>query len=173
MKRFLLLVMLGACGHADHASSPSNKMNSAPHTDQPAPVITARATNEWLLEVTRTQGTRSAKAAIVVLIAPTPASPTPHLPVASAQAWLVLARTAMDLNAATDAVAAARTGIAALGDNYRPKHVKDDTGLHILDANGAVSAGRTEEGARTLISVLDTRIALYFQRYESEVRLSK
>jgi len=173
MNRLVLLVMLGACGHADHASSPSNKMNSAPQTDQPAPVITARAPNEWLLEVTRTQGTRSAKAAIVVSVAPTPASPTPHLGVASAQAWLTLARTATDLNASTDAVAAARAGIADLGDNYRPKRVKDDTGLHILDANGAISAGRTEEGARTLISVLDTRIGLYFQRYEHEARLSK
>lgn len=170
MRRLVLLAMLAACGHADHASSPSNKMNPASQTDQPAPVITPRATNEWLLEVTRTQDQRSAKAAIVVSIAPTEASPAPHLRVASAQAWLAIARAALDLNAATEAVAAARAGIADLGDDYRPKRVKDDTGLHILDANGAIAAGRTEEGARTLISVLDVRIGLYFRRYESEAR---
>ena len=173
MKRLALLAMLAACGHADHASSPSNKMNTATQIDQPAPVVTPRATNEWLLEVTRTQGTRSAKAAIVVSVAPTEASPAPHLRVASAQAWLALARAAMDLNAATDAVAAARAGIADLGDDYRPKRVKDDTGLHVLDANGAIAAGKTEEGARTLISVLDARIGLYFRRYESEARPSR
>ena len=148
-------------------------MNLASQSDQPAPVVTPRTTNEWLVEVTRAQGTRSAKAAIVVSVAPTEGSPVPHLPVASAQAWLALARAAMDLNAATDAVAAARAGIADLGDGYRPKQIKDDTGLHILDANGAIAAGRTDEGARTLISVLDTRIDLYFRRYAIEVRPSR
>jgi len=67
-------------------------------------------------------------------------------------------------------LARARAGIADLGDDYRPKRVKDDTGLHVLDANGAVAAGKTEEGARSLISVLDARIGLYFQRYQGEAR---
>jgi hypothetical protein len=171
MTRWVLLVLLlVACGHPDSVSSPSNTMTSAPHSDQPAPVVTPRESNEWLLEVTRTQGTRSAKAAIVVRVAPSSAMPAPHLAVASAQAWLVLARGAMELHAATDAVAAARAGIADLGDDYRPKRVKDDTGLHVLDANGAIAAGKTEEGARSLLSVLDVRIGLYFRRYEAEVR---
>jgi hypothetical protein len=143
----------------------------APRADQPAPVVTPRAANEWLLEVTRTQGTRAGKGAIIIAVAPSATIPAPHLAVASAEAWLVLARGAMDLHASSDAVAAARAGIADLGDDYRPKRVKDDTGLHVLDANGAVAAGKTEEGARSLISVLDARIGLYFQRYRDEVRL--
>lgn len=170
MMRVVVIAVLVACGHAEHAPSPSNTMNTAPHADQPAPVVTPRAANEWLLEVTRTQGSRSAKAAILITVPPSASMPAPHLAVASAKAWLVLARGAMDLHAASDAVAAARAGIANLGDDYRPKRVKDDTGLHVLDANGAVAAGRIEEGARSLISVLDARIGLYFQRYQSEVR---
>ncbi|MEO8842869.1 MAG: hypothetical protein ABI591_10625 [Kofleriaceae bacterium] len=145
-------------------------MSTAPHADQPAPVVTARAANEWLLEVTRTQGARSAKAAIVIAVVPSATTPAPRLEVASAQAWLALARGAMELHAPTDAVAAARAGIADLGESYRPKRVEDDTGLHVLDANGAVAAGSTDEGARSLISVLDARIGLYVRRYETEAR---
>ncbi len=170
MTRLVVIAALVACGHVEHVPSPSNTMNTAPHADQPAPVVTPRAANEWLLEVTRTQGTRSAKGAIIIAVPPSATNSAPHLPVASAEAWLVLARGAMELHASSAAVAAARAGIADLGDDYRPKRVKDDTGLHVLDANGAVAAGKTEEGARSLISVLDARIGLYFQRYQGEAR---
>ena len=87
-----------------------------------------------------------------------------------AQAWLAVARTDIAEHTASDAVAAAARASRWSSERYRPKGVKDDTGMHLLDAEAATRAGRTEEAATRMIDILDARISLYFKRYEAEVR---
>ena len=169
--RFLILtIALAACGHPPVEPAPENKKMTSPSDQQPAPVVVARSTTEWSVEVKRVLGTQSASARVLITVAPTANRSAPHSAVASAEAWLSLTRIALHDSAPSDAVDAARRGIADLGDTYRPKGVKDDTGLHLLDANAMVAGGKTAEGAEELASILDTRIGLYFRRYQAEVR---
>lgn len=169
--RFLILtIALAACGHPPVKPVPENKKMTTSSDPQPAPVVVARSATEWSIEVKRVLGTQSASARILVTIAPAAASPAPHSAVASAVAWLSLTRVALTGGAPSDAVDSARHGIADLGDTYRPKGVKDDTGLHLLDANSMIASGKTAEGAEELASILDARIGLYFRRYKDEVR---
>jgi hypothetical protein len=168
MKR-VLIAAIAACGTPTTPTQPTNQTHMTDSANQPTPTVTARSASEWLVEVKRTLGPRSATAAVVVTTPPSQTEPAPHLAVASAEAWLALARESAKLGAVTDAIAAARNGIAALGHEYRPRKIKDDTELHIGAADDDISKGAPERGANELISVLDTRVALYFQRYASTV----
>ncbi len=169
--RFLILtIALAACGHPPVEPAPENKKMTSPPDLQPAPIVAARSTTEWSVEIKRVSGTQSASARVLITVAPTVERSAPHSAVASALAWLSLTRIALHGGAPSDAVEAARRGIADLGEAYRPKGVKDDTGLHLLEANATIAGGKTAEGAEELASILDARIGLYLRRYKDEVR---
>ncbi len=169
--RFLIFtIALAACGQPAVKPVPENKQMTSHSDQQPAPVVVVRSTTEWSVEVKRVLGTQSASARVLIMVAPATVGSAPHSAVASAEAWLSLTRIALDAGAPSDAVDAARRGIADLGDSYRPKGVKDDTGLHLLDASSMIASGKAAEGAAELASILDTRITLYFRRYKDQVR---
>jgi hypothetical protein len=162
------LVVLAACGPP---SSPSAPMNQSHATE--AVVVTNTSASEWTVAVTHSLGARVATAKIVSAVPPTREEPAPHHALASAEAWLALARDSSESGAFTDAITAARGGIADLGPDYKVRKIKDDTELYIGDAEDQIRKGSRDIAAKELITALDTRVALYFQRYAASVRHSR
>ncbi len=163
-----VLVLVAACGAATTTTVPGNKA----HMTEPISV-SSRSPNEWAVTVTRSLGERSATAEVVTIASPTSSEPAPHHAVASAAAWLAVARQSMEARAFTDAITAARNGIADLGVDYKVRKIKDDTELHIGEADDEIAKGQHEQAASELVTVLDTRVALYFQAHASSVHQSR
>lgn len=170
MRLLLLMMSLAACGHRSVKPNPGDYNMTSVCDQQPRPVVVATSTTTWTIEMTRVLGAQRASGRVIVAIAPTATNTAPHSALASAEAWLAVAGNALNAGASNDAVNAVRCGIAELGDNYRPKGIKDDTGIHLLDAYSTIAGGRTTDGAKELVAILRTRIALYFKRYEGEVQ---
>jgi hypothetical protein len=163
----IMLVALAGCP----GETPTPIQNTNGHmSTQPDAVVAPHNANEWTVSVTRAQGQRSATGTIVIVTAPTKAVPAPHAEVAAAEAWLMLARGAFDARGFADAGAAAHEGIAALGEDYRPKLVKDDTFIRMSMGDESIHQGKLEEGATSLIAVLDSRIYMYFVKYKDVAR---
>lgn len=170
MRLSVFILAFAACGQPSIAQAPKAKAIATCSDQKPPPVVTRHSTNEWNVELRHTLGSRTMSARIVVTVPPTDTCRAPHSAVASAEAWLGLARSALKEDAPNDAVYSARRGIAELGGIYSPKHTKDDTGLHLHEANAFIIAGQVAEGAEELASVLASRIGLYYRRYNNEVR---
>lgn len=163
----VLLVALAACPRPHPpVKTIDNQTKSSPEDAVIAPV----SSTEWSVTITRHQGAKTADATVIVRAAPAAAARAPHAEVAAALAWLALARGAFDAGTFEDAIAAAKQGIDALGDNYRPKLAKDDTTIRIAMADEAISKGDVKTGASSLIAVLDARVYMYFMRYADTVR---
>lgn len=133
--------------------------------------VEAKAAGEWSLETERALAGRSARATAIVIAAnkPDPAA-SPHTRLAGARAWASLGAQCQSAGDSVNAVAAARSGLEELGDDYRPPGVKDDTMLKIDAASERIADGAVADGAAVLLRMLDTRIQLYTQKHASEVR---
>ena len=71
---------------------------------------------------------------------------------------------------AGDAVTAAQAGLNELGDDYRPRGVKDDTMMKIDAAEERIAEGAVADGAAVLLRMLETRIQLYVQNHGPHLR---
>jgi hypothetical protein len=78
----------------------------------------------------------------------------------AARAALSEAEHALAEGDAETAVARARAGLEALGDDYAPDDVEDDTTLKLLAAEDAIATGDTAGPARMLVDILGIRVDL-------------
>jgi hypothetical protein len=166
----LAVLFLAACPGSAPKPAPHNEATDHPANTDVDAVVTQRSPDEWDVRVTRTQGDRSATITVISKTPPKPGAPAPHAEVAAADAWLAIAREAFAAGAHEDAITAAREGIEAIGRDYRPKLVKDDTAIRLAMADESIQAGNAKEGATSLISVLDQRVYMYFLRYPHDLR---
>ncbi|HEY0476902.1 MAG TPA: hypothetical protein VGD37_05230 [Kofleriaceae bacterium] len=125
----------------------------------------------WSLETERRVGEHAARGTAIVLAAakPDPAA-APHAELAGARAWAALGAQRLSAGDAADAVTAARAGLEELGDDYRPRGVKDDTMMKIDAAEERITEGAVADGAAVLLRMLETRIELYVQNHGPDVR---
>ena len=78
----------------------------------------------------------------------------------AAQRWLGTSRQRLDAGAVDEALAAARSGIAELGNDYAGPDVDDDTELKALAAEDQLEQGNPAAAATLLQRVLESRIAM-------------
>jgi hypothetical protein len=57
-----------------------------------------------------------------------------------------------------------------LGDDYRPRGVKDDTMMKIDAAEERIAEGAIADGAAVLLRMLETRLQLYVQKHGPDLR---
>lgn len=133
--------------------------------------VEAKGPGEWSLETERRLGEHAARATAIVVASskPDPAAP-PHAELVGARAWAALGTQRLSAGDASNAVSAARAGLKELGDDYRPRGVKDDTMMKIDAANERIAEGAVADGAAVLLRMLDTRIQLYVQKHRPDVR---
>ena len=94
---------------------------------------------------------------------------TPHVALAEARAFLALGEKLLARQRLEGAVQAVKSGVSALGTDYRPDDVRDDTGLNLLLAQHLIEQGQREDGAEMMLSMLNTRIELYVDRHEQDM----
>lgn len=94
---------------------------------------------------------------------------TGHEQLASAQAGLAEAEQALTQGDADAAIAGARRGLEALGEDYAPDGVEDDTTLKVLAAEDAIGEGDKARGAGMLIEMLRTRAGLYAEHHADSI----
>ncbi|CAN5689355.1 hypothetical protein BH11MYX3_BH11MYX3_36930 [soil metagenome] len=170
MRRLGILVAISACPGKAPQPAPHNETTYHPTDNDVDAEVTQRSPDEWGVRVTRTQGERTASVTIITTTPPKPGAPAPHAELAAADAWLAIAREAFAAGVHADAITAARAGIKAIGADYRPKLVKDDTAIRLAMADESIQGGDAKEGATSLISVLDQRVHMYFLRYPHALR---
>jgi hypothetical protein len=90
---------------------------------------------------------------------------TSHERLEGAQAGLAQAEQALAEGDADTAIAGARSALEALGEDYAPDGVEDDTTLKVLAAEDAIEQGDTARGATMLIEMLRIRAGLYAERH--------
>jgi hypothetical protein len=83
---------------------------------------------------------------------------------AAAEASLAEAERALADGDEAAAIAQARAGLEALGDDYAPDDVDDDTDLKLRAAEGLLGRGETEGPAETFVDVLRIRTELRRER---------
>jgi hypothetical protein len=83
---------------------------------------------------------------------------------AGAEAWASLARSFAEASDWDAALAAARGGIDELGRDYRPPSVRDDTRMKMAAVDERLAAGHPDDAARTLLGILESRIAMMRER---------
>lgn len=128
----------------------------------PNDAVTPEGTGRWRIRAERLQGEHAATGEAVVREAG-----THHVVLAGARAWLALGRARLAAADAAGTVAAARAGLAELGDQYyaRSLGVLNDTSQHIAKADDQIEAGAVVEGAQRLLEVLEQRLKLYGLRH--------
>jgi len=133
--------------------------------------VQAKGEGEWSLETERQLGGHAARATAII-VAPTRPDPTapPHAELVGARAWAALGAQLVSAGDAASAVSAARAGLKELGDDYRPRGVKDDTMMKIDAADDRIAKGAVADGATVLLRMLDTRLQLYVQAHGPDVR---
>ncbi|HSD91213.1 MAG TPA: hypothetical protein VLB44_27005 [Kofleriaceae bacterium] len=94
-------------------------------------------------------------------------TPSPHARLAGARAWLTIAEALSTTPAG--AYQAAGRGAAELGPDYAGKGVRDETHMKEMGAKDEFDAGREKVAADLMLRVLRSRIAMYQQRYATEV----
>jgi siderophore synthetase component len=94
---------------------------------------------------------------------------TGHEQLASAQAGLAEAEQALAEGDADAAIARARSGLEALGEDYAPAEVEDDTTLKVLAAEDAIDQGDKARGAGMLIEMLRTRAGVYAEHHADSI----
>ena len=132
--------------------------------------VTALDAGRWSVSTERTVGDQSARASATFDMddAPDSAAP-PHAHAAGARAWLTLGQQMLEDGNAENAATAAQSGIDELGGAYATYDVVDDTSLKIGAASLLVKEGRTADGATTLLSMLESRLGMYQNRYGVEL----
>ena len=133
--------------------------------------VEAKGAGEWSLGTERHIGAHTARATAII-VAPNQPDPdaSPHAKLAGARAWAAVGAQCLSAGDAANAAVAARAGLKELGDDYRPRGVKDDTLMKIDAAEERIADGATADGASVLLRQLDTRIQLYVQNHAPEVR---
>jgi hypothetical protein len=106
--------------------------------------------------------------ALIRAATPDPLDP-PHQGLAGARACAALATERADSRDWPGMAAAARAGLDALGSQYAPAGTKDDTAEKRDAAEERLANGFAEDGARNLLRVLQSRIALYTKRYAADL----
>jgi hypothetical protein len=96
-------------------------------------------------------------------------SGTPHVALAEARAFLALGEKLLAGQRLEGAIQAAQSGLSALGDDYCPTGVKDDTGLMILFAEDLIERGHLDDGASMMLRMLSSRIDLYAERHQQAI----
>ena len=94
-------------------------------------------------------------------------TPSPHARLAAARAWLTIAA-ALSATPAGAYQAAVR-GTTELGPDYAGKGVRDETHVKEMGAKDEFDAGHENVAANLMVRVLRSRIAMYQQRYATEV----
>lgn len=92
-----------------------------------------------------------------------------HAALAESRAWLELGRRKLEAGEPREAVRCAEQGLEALGDEYAPPGVEDDTQLKLLAAQEQLRQGRDEAGARVMLRMLEERTTLYARRHSGEI----
>jgi hypothetical protein len=160
--RWTLLLALGA---PLAAGTQGGKMDP-----QATAAVEPSGTGSWAVTATRTHQGSSGTGRVVVRSESRPdAAQPPHLHLAGARAWLALGRSAVDARDWPRAAAAADRGLAELGTDYAPPKVDDSTDLKVRAARELLDAGRSEDGTRLLLNMLEARAALYVQRHQKTV----
>jgi len=105
---------------------------------------------------------------VAVAMAPGADGPPPHAALAAGRAWHSVASELLRRGQAEDAAQAVERGLDELGGDYAPPGTKDDTGM-----KGDAARGRLRESpgpaAASLLRVLDSRLALYADRWAGEL----
>jgi hypothetical protein len=133
--------------------------------------VEPKGAGEWSLETERRVGARAARGTVIVVAAekPDPAA-SPHAELVGARAWAAVGAQCLSDGEAGDAVTAAQAGLKELGDDYRPRGVKDDTMMKIDAAEERIAEGAVADGAAVLLRMLETRIQLYVQNHGPNLR---
>jgi hypothetical protein len=166
----MLGMTLLAC-RAPESEAPASNRKVAMTVSNTDIIVEAKEPGAWSLETERRLGDHAARATAIVLVPgkPDPTS-APHAELVGARAWAALGSQCLTAEDAASAVSAARAGLKELGDDYRPRGVKDDTLMKIDAADERIANGAVADGATVLLRVLETRIQLYVQKYNAEVR---
>ena len=100
--------------------------------------------------------------------APRPAA-APHAALAEGRAFLALGEKLAARKRLPSAIEAAQGGLAALGQDYAPPGVDDDTTLKLAAAEDQIEKGNLGNGATTLLRVLRERIDLYVKAHQAAI----
>jgi hypothetical protein len=93
----------------------------------------------------------------------------PHAVLAEARAFLALGEKLLARDRLEPAIQAAKSGLSALGDDYAPAGVADDTGLKILAAEDQIAQGHLRNAASMMLRMLEIRVDLYAERHRPAV----
>lgn len=88
-----------------------------------------------------------------------------HSGLAIAQAWRAMGEQQLAAQQADAALASARSGLDALGDDYAAPLANDDTDMKIYAAEDLIEQGEAANAAGTLLRALESRIKLYQERH--------
>jgi hypothetical protein len=132
--------------------------------------VEPRSAGEWTVEVGREwEGHAGVGRAVVRTVAAPAPGREPHVKLAGARAWLSLGRDRLAAGQAASAVGCARRGLDELGGDYAPLTATDSTVLKLAAADEELAAGRTDNAASTMLSMLDARTRLYAEKHRDTV----
>ena len=128
-----------------------------------------RVTGSHIVAVTvvvHLQGAESSGSAVVLGATLDEARTSPHVGLATARAWYALAQQHEDEPAM--AYEAAHAGLDALGTQFVPRGLKDDT-VFLVSIAEQKRGTKPEEAAQDLAGILYGRLRKYTVRWHSEV----
>ncbi len=134
--------------------------------------VTPVSKDKWRIRAERGQAGHSAVGEVVVIqsTAPTAAS-APHAALAGGRAWLALAEAREAAQDTEGGLAAARAGLAEVGDTYHSEsqNIKDDTALNLALGEDLLERGRAPEALHALLVTLESRLEMYVRLHADSV----
>jgi len=132
--------------------------------------VEGKGPDTWIIRASRGYNKESAIGQVLIKAQarPNPSS-SPYIMYAGARAWLELGNQLLAGGEATGATHCAQSGVAELGDDYAGDDVIDDTGLKIHAAEELIEEGRSIDGARLFLKMLQIRTDLYKKLHKNEV----
>lgn len=104
-----------------------------------------------------------------IVLGDDPGARATHASLAAGRAWLALGEELLALSDFEAAYEAAQLGLAVIGDAYRTRTLKDDSGIELYRARDLARAGEHAEAARVAVSVLASRVTRYVRTHAGAV----
>ncbi len=148
-------------------TSTSAACDNAPVTS--SVTVHDRGHGEWGVRAQQTAGGEIGFGEVIVRAARVSRTEPLHAGLAVTRAWLALGDAQLAAGDFDGAITCAKSGLAALGDDYAGPDVSDDTGLKLAAAADRLAQGHTGDAAAIMLRMLRIRAALYAEKHADTV----